>query len=242
MKHVYFPGCTADSLNSPASKATLLVLSALDEEIIIPEGFTCCGGSHLEKLSKKQTKEINIKNLKIAKQYANQVFTSCNTCFMELSKVKDEVDMRVLSTLHLLDQINFSPLKTINKKIIPFYGCHILRPKLTNQYSEGILERLITHTGAEVVDYPYKDKCCGFHSILTNRSVTENIIKEAIDTKADLIVTPCILCHHALDMFQGKIQVLHISQLIGLSLGIPARKLGINKNVHFKRFKNTSKY
>ena len=70
------------------------------------------------------------------------------------------------------------------------------------------MERLIEACGAEPIDYPAKIKCCGFPIILAREDVAlgELIqpLHEATEAGADVMVTPCPLCHLSLDAWQKK--------------------------------------
>ena len=143
------------------------------------------------------------------------------------------------------------PLSEFN--IAPFYGCHNIRPQSLhscnngneNPYNPSSLDDLIIACGGKSVDYYEKNKCCGFHVDLqapkTSNRLTGNALAGAVDANADMMVTPCPLCHLNLDIKQhpaGKevnreldIPVLHLPQLIGLALGIEPKKLGLNHNV-----------
>ena len=58
---------------------------------------------------------------------------------------------------------------------------------------------------------------------------------------ADIMVTPCPLCHLNLDGMQSKagqqhntsidLPILHLPQLLGLAMGLDARSLGLNRNI-----------
>ena len=59
---------------------------------------------------------------------------------------------------------------------------------------------------------------------------------------ADCIVTPCTQCHTALDTYQQRalkgtgnndleIPILHLSQLIGLAIGISKEELGFERHM-----------
>jgi heterodisulfide reductase subunit B len=71
--------------------------------------------------------------------------------------------------------------------------------------------------------------------------LSKKIIDDAISHKADAIVVACPMCHSNLDMRQKSIEktiknhteipILYLSELIGLSLGIEYKKLGLN--LHF---------
>jgi succinate dehydrogenase / fumarate reductase cytochrome b subunit len=134
-------------------------------------------------------------------------------------------------------------------KVAPFYGCQILRPAkilgFENSDRPESLERLITACGAEPIDYPAKVKCCGFPIVLAREDVAlgELIqpLQQATDAGADVIVTPCPLCHLSLDAWQRKagafsgndyqIPILHLAQLLGAAAGIEESELKFKRHV-----------
>ena len=97
-------------------------------------------------------------------------------------------------------------------RVAPFYGCQILRPSkllgFENPDSPQSLERLIEACGAEAIDYEAKVKCCGFPIVLAREDVALGMavqpLAQARDAGADVIVTPCPLCHLSLDAWQQK--------------------------------------
>ena len=66
------------------------------------------------------------------------------------------------------------------------------------------------------------------------------ILQNATDEGADIVVTACPLCHANLDMRQGQINdeygtdldipVVYFTQLMGVSYGIDAKTLGMDKH------------
>jgi succinate dehydrogenase / fumarate reductase cytochrome b subunit len=135
-------------------------------------------------------------------------------------------------------------------KFAPFYGCHILRPSnvvggYDDPYKPHTLEDLVKALGGKNVDFESKTKCCGFHTLIVAEKesvkLSGNILEEAIEAGADFIVTPCPLCHMALDAYQkdalyevnksGKMRILHLQQIIGLALGYSEKELGIDRHV-----------
>ncbi len=134
-------------------------------------------------------------------------------------------------------------------KVAPFYGCQILRPTkilgFEDPDSPQSLERLIIACGAEPIDYPAKVKCCGFPIILAREDVAlgelVQPLEQAIDAGADVIVTPCPLCHLSLDAWQRKaaafsgrdyeIPILHLGQLLGAAAGIEESELKFKRHV-----------
>jgi succinate dehydrogenase / fumarate reductase cytochrome b subunit len=134
-------------------------------------------------------------------------------------------------------------------KVAAFYGCHILRPKdemnFDNPESPVMIEKLIEALGAEPVYYPSRTSCCGFHITMANPKLCGKMnsvnLVDAKEHGADIIVTPCTLCHTVMDGQQfraekvsGKelnIPVLHLPQLVGLALGIDKKKLGFKRHI-----------
>ncbi len=134
-------------------------------------------------------------------------------------------------------------------RIAPFYGCYILRPAgimgVDDPDHPTSLDRVIRALGGEPVEYTGKSRCCGFPILLENEAasltMTGNHVAEAQDQGADLMVTPCPLCHMNLDLQQSRaarqigrpldLPVLHLPQLVGLALGIPFKALGLSRHL-----------
>lgn len=140
--------------------------------------------------------------------------------------------------------------KLTGLKIAPFYGCYILRPVESLGLRErperkNYLEQLIALLGAEPVEYKGSTKCCGFPMLTFNRekalAMGGNHILEAKDKGADLLVTPCPLCHLNLDAQQPDaarvlkqeidVPIFHLPQLLGLAFGMEPEELRLNHHV-----------
>ena len=149
-----------------------------------------------------------------------------------LAKLKDEVEV-TLGDLRLA----------------PFYGCYILRPSWDLGFDDpenpNSLEKVIRAVGAEPVDYAGKIKCCGFPIILEKENIALTMngtnLKEAKEAGANAMVTPCPLCHMSLDIYQERaartvgakleLPVLHLPQMLGLAMGVPAKELGMQRHL-----------
>ncbi|MGB5843555.1 MAG: CoB--CoM heterodisulfide reductase iron-sulfur subunit B family protein [Anaerolineales bacterium] len=128
-------------------------------------------------------------------------------------------------------------------RVAPYYGCQIVRPKKDHEDVENprFFEDLMTAIGADPVDFAYRLRCCGGSLLITSREAAYQLIFELLQnvqkSGADVIATACPLCQTNLECYQMqinqefgtdfKIPVLYFTQLIGLSLGLPAKKLGI---------------
>ena len=144
-----------------------------------------------------------------------------------------------------------NPLSDVN--IASFYGCHNIRPSHLQNKSNGgensyrpvSLDNLVTALGGNAVDYESKNKCCGFHVELQNPETANKLsataMTDAIDNNADVMVTPCPLCHLRMDVQQHgisaeagrevNIPVLHLPQMVGIALVIDPKDLGLHHNV-----------
>ncbi len=130
-----------------------------------------------------------------------------------------------------------------------FYGCYLLRAQQTLPFDHPIhprsLEQVFEVLGATAVEYEGRTQCCGWpiSSYATPAAfrMAAQRLQGAIAAGADCIVTPCPLCHLNLDSRQPEIErlvgeslnlpILHLSQLIGLALGLSPAELGLAKHV-----------
>ena len=130
-------------------------------------------------------------------------------------------------------------------KVAPYYGCQILRPRKDHEDVEQprLFEDLISAIGAEPVNYRLKMRCCGGSLIISSRtaalSMVRNLLQCALDAQATVIATSCPLCQVNLEVYQQQVNlefgtnfsvpVFFFTQLIGLALGIPRKKLGFGQ-------------
>ena len=136
-----------------------------------------------------------------------------------------------------------------NLKVAAFYGCHSLRPEHALGFESAVnptsFETVVAALGGQTVPFAKRLDCCGFHAVYpAEKSVmrmTGQIVDSAAASGATCLVTPCPLCQMQLDIYQeaaqdiakskARVPVLHLSQLVGLALGIPGKELGLDYNV-----------
>ena len=145
-----------------------------------------------------------------------------------------------------LDKLRTQVIKPLTGlRVAEYYGYHILRPQETMDFEDYQLPTslfdLITAIGATPIDFSRKLDCCGFHAVYPAHDsvmqMTGSINADAAKEGADCVVTPCPLCQMQLDMFQKEAEqtvskgkdmpILHMSQLIGLALGISPKEMGM---------------
>jgi heterodisulfide reductase subunit B len=126
-----------------------------------------------------------------------------------------------------------------------YYGCFYSRPYGTPEEWRfpTKMEDLFSGLGVDVVDFPLRTRCCGGSLTGTVEDVGQRLIyvllHDAKRSGADMLVTVCALCQFNLEAYQKaagkhfgedvKMPVLYCSQLLGLLMGIPEKKLGLQR-------------
>jgi heterodisulfide reductase subunit B2 len=132
-------------------------------------------------------------------------------------------------------------------KVAAYYGCQIVRPRKGAEDLEDpqFFEDIVKAMGAEAVDYPDRLRCCSASLIMTSRraalDMVQKLLQSAVNSGADVIATACPLCQVNLECYQlqvneefgtkYKVPVMYFTQLLGLALGIPKKKLGIGSEL-----------
>jgi len=133
-------------------------------------------------------------------------------------------------------------------KLASHYGCHILRPStlrtIDDPENPRKLDELVEWLGAKSVPYPEKLDCCGAMLLLSHPDAAFTFsglkMKAVQDWGTDALVVSCPSCQNMFDMRQRSaaattgaklnLPVLYYTQLLGLAMGIPQEKLGLNLN------------
>jgi len=141
-------------------------------------------------------------------------------------------------------------------KIANYYGCMYTRPRQIfpekdqgpgseSSYKPHYMDDLLAAAGAVNVDYPLKTACCGgAHTLSDSDTSTQlvlNLLQAAEESGAEVIATECPTCHSGLEMHQiraetefgikTKVKIVYFTQLLGLALGMSARKVALHENV-----------
>ncbi len=179
----------------------------------------------------------------------------CETVF-EFIEEEYDGSLSIVHYLEILrDQIGFDKVKeSVTRplqglKTGAYYGCMLLRPfedmGIDNHESPTIIEDLLKALGAEPTDFPNKIECCGAHLALGETDIVEElsgcVMRSAVASGAEVIVTSCPLCQYNLEQSQAKlaekvegytsVPIVYFTQVLGLALGQKENKLGFDKNV-----------
>ncbi len=121
-------------------------------------------------------------------------------------------------------------------KIAPYYGCHVLAPNevaVDDPEDPTILREILEPLGVEIIEgYQNENTCCGHHAGFTNPKQKERLaikpLEGAKEAGADIVATPCPLCHKAMDGQEEPI--LQVTQLINVACGNTPEETFINVN------------
>jgi heterodisulfide reductase subunit B len=132
-------------------------------------------------------------------------------------------------------------------KIATHYGCHALRPSKVTRFDDPVapvlFDQLVEVTGAKSVDWTSKLECCGAPALGVNDALsmklTERKLTGAKNAGANYLCSACPYCQLQFDAVQGMMvsgngsdplaSILY-PQLLGLSMGIDEKTLGIGMN------------
>ncbi|MCC8043477.1 MAG: CoB--CoM heterodisulfide reductase iron-sulfur subunit B family protein [Oscillospiraceae bacterium] len=255
MVYSYFPGCTlknkAKDLDTYARKSAEALGFTLEEL----ENWQCCGGVYPMAKDEIATKLSSVRALADAKAQGRDLVTLCSACHNVIKQVNNDMatdedialrannylkldeeyrgETKVLHYLEVLrDVVGFDTIKekVVNpltgKKIAPYYGCLLLRPKkvmqMDNPENPKIMEDFIRAIGAEPVIYPLRNECCGGYVRIEDKDTASKrsaaVVGSAADFGAELMVTACPLCMYNLK--NETVPVKYFTELLAEALGV----------------------
>ena len=257
MKDVtYYPGCSLHGTAREYDESFRGVSQLLGVNLHELEDWTCCGSTSAHCTDEALAVALPVRNLTIAEKHDREMVVPCVACYSRFIAADEEAKKHPeylpssyegkVSIKYALDFFCENPL--INEleakktkplsglKIACYYGCLAVRPpKLTgvkHYENPEHMERLMEALGAETLGWSYKTDCCGASLVMTRTDIvtalSQKIMRMAIETGADCIVTGCTMCHSNLDTRQAsltaegkkrEIPIFYFTELMGLSMG-----------------------
>ncbi len=139
-------------------------------------------------------------------------------------------------------------------KVACYYGCALLRPAEVCAFDDDeqphTMEQLVALSGAEPVEWHFKNECCGASHQVTvpelGRSMVRRILENAHTNGADAIACACPLCMLNLDMREAKVNaarakeglpaldipIYYFTELLATSMGANQEESGIGQHFH----------
>ncbi len=130
-------------------------------------------------------------------------------------------------------------------KVASYYGCLLVRPRsvaFDDPETPHLLDDLVAAMGGQPVDYAHKTECCGAYQTVDKPEIvadrTRQIVGDAVDQGADLMVVSCPLCAFNLDHRQeltlqlhpefNGLPVVYFTQLMAIAFGCPESVLRLD--------------
>ena len=269
--------CTTPVFLQQYESSTNAILAKLGIEVVDIKEFGCCGYP-LKNSSKKAYAACSARNLSLAQERNLNIMTFCNCCYRTLKHVdalmSEDAELRkdINKTLgkeglryeggvkvrHLMEVLyeDIGILK-IQKEIVSVYkdlkiavhyGCHVLRPRELNRFSDpgtrSIFDQLVALTGVLTTPWQSQLECCGSPMLGVDNELSMDLLERKIaDARlsgADFLCVACPYCQLQFDRVQRMliserkgnrpIPSILYTQLLGLALGIDGETLGIEKN------------
>lgn len=248
MNYAYYPGCTLIEKDKDFNEEIKHLAQIFNLNFTeLPEWF-CCGAVLSTSVENLMVLSSPVRNLNHAKESGfDKLVVACSACFNVLKRaneiIKKKEDVRekinlfcennyrgeteVMHILEVLKDVGYEKIKEkvkkpLNKKVAPYYGCLLLRPKeiaIDNPENPKILHNVLEAIGAEVIDIPYKTECCGAYlqiaSPSTANKLSQDIIRSSQLKGAEVIATSCPLCYFNLkNVAEDKIEIAYFSKLL----------------------------
>jgi heterodisulfide reductase subunit B len=229
--------------------------------------YAACCGAPLESFGDKWIL-LAAYNMSLAERLGRDVVTLCGNCTNTLlraqvaladlslrqevndtlGKIGQRFDGRV-HVKHLLqllseheDDLRSKMTTELPVKVAVTHPCQVVRPFEVMRFDDPLqpqaMRRLVSLTGAQVVDYDAELDCCGSTLYLGDErlGLEAGRHKLASASAAEVLVDACGNCQLLLERFQGLLRqsgglrrttVLALPQLLGLAMGIDGDELGI---------------
>lgn len=275
MRVAYYPGCSLLSMAKDYDSSVRAVSQALGIQLVEVPDWNCCGASAAHASSKYLHIALSARNLHLCEGIGLDVTSPCAACYQSLAyanyrltgdfelrqKINQATEqpyqggVRVLSIVDVLTSVGSDKIQSLLRqslkglKVAVYYGCLLVRPSnvvsIDDEEDPQVLDRLISATGAQTLDWSHKVECCGGSLSVTNEEVSMKMVRDILtaakEVGADCIINACPQCQFNLAMQQDKINkaygadfqmpILYFTQLLGQDLGIDSNELGIDKRL-----------
>ncbi len=238
MKKVqFFATCLIDSFYPRTGQAIVNILNRLGLSVEFPNDQTCCGQPPYNAGLHSDARRIAEHTIRVFEKTSGDIIVPSGSCahmlkhqyqelFAEdalwLTRIRDLSERVFEFTEFLVDRLGVTDLGTQwDGKLTYHPSCHTLRGMGIDRQPRLLLSNI---KGAQIVDLPNAEECCGFGGIfsLEHPELSAELMKRKItsleqSTSPTLIVTECgCLMHIAGGLHrQKKVQkVLHIAEIL----------------------------
>jgi heterodisulfide reductase subunit B len=234
-RYLYYPGCSVKGTGRAYEESLLALAERHDGADLV----TPCNACYLVLLKTQHRLRENPE----VRERVGGAMEKVGLAYRGTTRVRHPLDVLVNDFgLETVAEKVTDPLEGV--KVAPYYGCQIVRPfaLFDDQENPHTMDRILEAAGVTVVDYRYKTRCCGGSQTGTLPEIGLDLVRallhEAREQGADVISTICPLCQFNLEAHQREIRrkwgiepmpIVYFTQILGLALGVPARKLGLKR-------------
>jgi len=135
----------------------------------------------------------------------------------------------LLDRKDILSSFEAKAKKLAGLKFVPYYGCMLSHPPVMRSLRthHGLMEHILSSYGATPLRWTHSFRCCGTYLSVARPDVVTpmvtDIIRNAINSGADCIVTDCAMCQMNLDIrctSKVRIPIMHFSEVLAMGLGL----------------------
>jgi Fe-S oxidoreductase len=215
---LYFMGCTTyldiifkDDVGFEGmeiANSTIKLLNAVGIEPAVLDREKCCGHDQLWRGQIKDFEDFGRQNAELLKKYKT-IIVSCPECLRTLAiDYKEKLDVE-LNVKHISEFLleNADKLKTNGNKVaVTFHdSCRLGRYMNVYEAPRELL-KLAGYELREMVKNRDEALCCGISAFVNcddeNKELRRRKMKDALETGADIMVTPCPKCQIHLKCLQ----------------------------------------
>ena len=212
---IYFRGCTAREKETSIADATENLLKLADVEYRVLEDEKCCGSVLIRTGFIDEAQKQIEKNTELLS--GELILTSCAGCYKTLKQDYDDLDVihisQFLNTLIDEKKLDFNKK---DLKVTYHDSCHLGRH--CNVFDEP--RNVISNVGnlLEMQNNRENSLCCGASGGVKSAypeiasQMADSRIYQAIETGADLLVTPCPFCK--LNLKDRGLNVLDLTEFL----------------------------
>ena len=253
MKISYYPGCTLFEKAKVLDKKAKDIASLFGYELCEIPDWTCCGAVFPNSLRNIMKFIGPYRMLANTAVDSDKLLTLCSACYNVMKRsnkvIKENKDIREnlesftglkyngeVKVIHYLeflrDIVTYEKIKEKSqiqkkRKVVPYYGCLILRPyedlKLDDPDNPKLIGEIINTVGDELVDFPLQNECCGAYLTISqdkdDSDISKNIINEAKVYGGEVIITTCPLCYYNLEKVK-ILKTVYFTEYLAAALGI----------------------
>ncbi|WP_347860781.1 (Fe-S)-binding protein [Salimicrobium sp. PL1-032A] len=240
MKVCLFITCLSDLITPKVGQHTVELLEKAGCEVDFPESQTCCGQPAFNSGYLREAKQAMKQTIR-AFQHADYVVGPSGSCVGMLKEYPKAfegerawyVEAEKLAaksyevTDFLVNVLNVTDTGSTFKGTVTYHpSCHMTRVLGVSEAPRKLLENV---KGAEVIDLPVAEDCCGFGGTFAvkNSVISGEMVKEksrhVSETKAEYLVggdMGCLLNIEGRMRREGKnVKVVHITEILNAQEG-----------------------